>query len=87
MYSLTKHRIHVLIKIDKTYWKIAKGSNRVYLHVSFGGIFTIQQGLISCPLHGKTTLRILNITLLNSSKIIGSDRSKTVIFKIVLVCA
>ena len=53
MYSLTKQRIHVLIKIDKTYWKIAKGSNRVYLQVTFGGIFTIQQGLISCPLKGR----------------------------------
>ena len=42
MYSLTKHRIHALIKIDKTCWKIATGNNRVYLHVTFGGIFTIQ---------------------------------------------
>ena len=87
MYSLTKHRIHVLIKIVKTSWKITQASNRVYLHVTFGGIFTIQQGLISCPLHGKTTLKILNITLWNSSKIIGSDWSKTVIFKVVLVYA
>ena len=63
MYSLTKHRIHALIKIYKTCWKIATSNNRVYLHVTFGGIFTIQQGLISCPLHGKTALKILNITL------------------------
>ena len=63
MYSLTKHRIHVRIKVDKTYWKIAKGNNRVYLHVTFGGIFTIKQGLIRCPLHGKTALKIVNITL------------------------
>ena len=26
----------------------------MYLHVTFGGIFTIHQGLISCPLHWKT---------------------------------
>ena len=58
MYSLTKHRIQVLINIDKTYWKVAKSDNRVYLHVTFGGIFTVQQGLISCPLHGKTALEI-----------------------------
>ena len=63
MYSLTKHRINVLIKIDKNFWKSTTGDNRVYLHVTFGGIFTIQQGLISCPLHGKTTLKISNITL------------------------
>ena len=63
VYPLTEHRIHVLIKTDKTCWKIARGNNRVYLHVTFGGIFTIQQGLISCPLHGKTALKILNITL------------------------
>ena len=30
----------------------------MYLHVTFGGIFTIQQGLISCPLQWKTTLKI-----------------------------
>ena len=30
----------------------------MHLHVTFGGIFTIQQGLISCPLHWKTTLKI-----------------------------
>ena len=30
----------------------------MYLHVTFGGIFTIQQGLISCPFHWKTTLKI-----------------------------
>ena len=30
----------------------------MYLHVTFGGIFIIQQGLISCPLHWKTTLKI-----------------------------
>ena len=30
----------------------------MYLHVTFGRIFTIQQGLISCPLHWKTTLEI-----------------------------
>ena len=30
----------------------------MYLHVTFGGIFTIQQGLISCPLHWETTLKI-----------------------------
>ena len=37
---------------------IAKGNEEMYLHVTFGGIFTIQQGLISCPLHRKTTLKI-----------------------------
>ena len=63
MYSLTKHRIRVLIKIDKTFWKSATGGNWVYLHVTFGGIFTIQQGLVSCPLHGKTALKISNIAL------------------------
>ena len=31
----------------------------MYLHVTFGGIFTIQQGLISCPLYWETTLKIL----------------------------
>ena len=31
----------------------------MYSHVTFGGIFTIQQSLISCPLHWKTTLKIL----------------------------
>ena len=30
----------------------------MYLHVTLGGIFTIQQGLISCPLQWKTTLKI-----------------------------
>ena len=30
----------------------------MYLHITFGGIFTIQQGLISCPLYWKTTLEI-----------------------------
>ena len=30
----------------------------MYLHVTFGGIFTIQQRFISCPLHWKTTLKI-----------------------------
>ena len=30
----------------------------MYLHVTFCGIFTIQQRLISCPLHRKTTLKI-----------------------------
>ena len=30
----------------------------MHLHVTFGGIFTIQQGFISCPLHWKTTLKI-----------------------------
>ena len=30
----------------------------MYLHVTFGGIFTIQQRLISCPVHWKTTLKI-----------------------------
>ena len=30
----------------------------MYLHVTFDGIFTIQQGLVSCPLHWKTTLKI-----------------------------
>ena len=30
----------------------------MHLHVTFGGIFTIQQCLISCPLHWKTTLKI-----------------------------
>ena len=71
MYSLTKHSIQVLIKIDKPFWKIVTGNNWVYLHVTFSGISTIQQGLISCPLHGKTALKISNITLLNSLKIIG----------------
>ena len=28
-------------------------------HVTFGGIFTKQQRLIYCPLHWKTTLKIL----------------------------
>ena len=73
--------------IGKTCWKIATGNNRVYLHITFGGIFTIHQGLISCPLHGKTALKISNITFWNSQKIIGSDRSKTVIFKTTLVYA
>ena len=31
----------------------------MHLHVTFGGIFTIQQGLISCPLYWETTLKIL----------------------------
>ena len=66
---------HLSCSIDKTCWKIAAGNNQVYLHVTFGGIFTIQQGLISCPLHGKTALKILNITLWNSLKIIESDWS------------
>ena len=52
--------------IGKTCWKIATGNNRVYLHITFGGIFTIHQGLISCPLHWKTALKILNITFWNS---------------------
>ena len=30
----------------------------MYLHVTFDGIFSIQQGLMSCPLHWKTTLKI-----------------------------
>ena len=30
----------------------------MYLYVTFGGIFTIQQRLISCPLHWKTTLKV-----------------------------
>ena len=30
----------------------------MYLHVTFGSIFTIQQRFISCPLHWKTTLKI-----------------------------
>ena len=30
----------------------------MYLYVTFGGIFTIQQRLISFPLHWKTTLKI-----------------------------
>ena len=62
MYSFTKHRIHVLINIDKPCWKIASGNNQVYLHVTFGGICTIQQGLLSGPLHGNTALKISNIT-------------------------
>ena len=37
---------------------IIKGNDEMYLHVTFGGIFTIQQGLISCPLQWKTTLKI-----------------------------
>ena len=48
--------------IGKTCWKIATGNNQVYLHITFRGIFTIRQGLISCPLHGKTALKISNIT-------------------------
>ena len=84
---MTKHGINVLFKIDKTLWKIAKVNNRVYLHVTFGGIFSIQQGLISCPLHGKTALKMPNMALKNSLKIIGSDLSKTVIFKVILVYA
>ena len=84
---MTKHGINVLFKIDKTFRKIAKGNNRVYLHVTFGGIFSIQQGLISCPLHRKRALKISNIALRNSLKIIGSDLSKTVIFKVILVYA
>ena len=78
---------HLSYSINKTCWKIATGNNRVYLHVTFGGIFTIHQGLISCPLHGKTALKISNITLWNSFKIIGSDWSKIVIFKIIPVYA
>ena len=35
-----------------------KGNGKMHLHVTFGGIFTIQQGLISCPLHWETTLKI-----------------------------
>ena len=30
----------------------------MYLHVTFGGIFTMQQRLVSCPFHRKTTLKI-----------------------------
>ena len=30
MYSFTKHRIHVLINIDKPCWKIASGNNQVF---------------------------------------------------------
>ena len=75
MYSLTKHRIHALIKIYKTCWKIATGNNRVYLHVTFGGIFTIQQGLISCPLHGKTALNILKYHFVKQLK---NDRKRLV---------
>ena len=52
MYSMTKNKIHVLIKINKTCWNIAKDNNRVYSHVTFCGTFAIQQGLIGCPLHG-----------------------------------
>ena len=29
------------------------------LHITFGGIFSIQQRLISCPLYWKATLKIL----------------------------
>ena len=50
MISLTKHRIQVLINIDKICWKSVSDNSRVYLHVIFSGISTIQQGLISCPL-------------------------------------
>ena len=75
VYPLTKHRIHVLIKTDKTCWKIARGNNRVYLHVTFGGIFTIQQGLISCPLHGKTALNILKYHFVKQLK---NDRKRLV---------
>ena len=42
MYSFTKHKIHVLINIGKPCWKITTVNNRVYLHVTFGGIFAIQ---------------------------------------------
>ena len=31
----------------------------MHLHVTLGGIFTIQQSLISCPLYWETTLKIL----------------------------
>ena len=54
--------------IGKTCWKIATGNNQVYLHITFGGIFTIHQGLISCPLHWKTALKISNITFLKQLK-------------------
>ena len=58
MYSLTKRRSYVLIRSNKICWKIATDKHQVYLHVTFGGIFTIQQGLISCPFNWKTTLKI-----------------------------
>ena len=46
----------------------------MYLHVTFGGIFTIQQRLISCPLHWKTTLKIsaeVDVILLGVLKMYG----------------
>ena len=75
MYPLKKHRINFLKKIDKTCWKTATGNNRVYLHVTFCGIFTIQQGLISCPLHGKTALNILKYNFVKQLK---NDRKRLV---------
>ena len=66
---------HLSCSIDKTCWKIATGNNQVYLHVTFGGIFTIQQGLISCPLHGKTALNILKYHFVKQLK---NDRKRLV---------
>ena len=46
----------------------------MYLHVTFGGIFTIQQSLISCPFHWKTTLKIsaeVDVILLGVLKMYG----------------
>ena len=46
----------------------------MYLHVTFGGIFTIQQSLISCPFHWKTALEIsaeVDVILLGVLKMYG----------------
>ena len=46
----------------------------MYLHVTFGSIFTIQQRFISCPLHWKTTLKIsaeVDVILLGVLKMYG----------------
>ena len=76
LYFFTEPKTYPLsYSIGETFWKIATGNNRVYLHVTFGGIFTIHQGLISCPFHWKTALKISNITFWKSQKIMGSDRS------------
>ena len=46
----------------------------MYLHVTFGGIFTVQQSLISRPLNWKTTLKIsaeVDVILLGVLKMYG----------------
>ena len=69
LYFFTEPKIYSpSYSIGKTCWKIATGNNQVYLHITFGGIFTIHQGLISCPLHWKTALKISNITFLKQLK-------------------